>query len=48
MAVLQLDHVASPSFDPAATHRFYTELVGARLALAVDGVTSTGRHYLVV
>jgi catechol 2,3-dioxygenase-like lactoylglutathione lyase family enzyme len=48
VAVLHLDHVASPSFDPAATHRFYTELVGARLALAVDGVTSTGQYYLVV
>jgi catechol 2,3-dioxygenase-like lactoylglutathione lyase family enzyme len=48
MAELRLDHVASPSFNPAATHRFYTELVGARLALAIDGVTSTGQPYLVV
>jgi len=48
MTELRLDHVASPSFDPAATHRFYTDLVGARLVLAIDGVTDDGQAYLVV
>ena len=32
-----IDHIAHPSFDVAATHRFYTEILGARLAGALDG-----------
>jgi glyoxylase I family protein len=32
-----IDHVAHPSFDVAATHRFYAELLGARLKFALSG-----------
>ena len=32
-----IDHLAHASFDVAATHRFYTEVLGARLATAFDG-----------
>ncbi len=32
-----LDHVAHPSFDAAATHRFYTEVMGAELEVAATG-----------
>jgi catechol 2,3-dioxygenase-like lactoylglutathione lyase family enzyme len=31
-----IDHVAHPSFDAAATHRFYTGVLGARLKTAVS------------
>jgi catechol 2,3-dioxygenase-like lactoylglutathione lyase family enzyme len=45
---LQIDHVASPSFDPAATHRFYTEIFGARVAVAASGTTDSDQRWLVV
>ncbi len=32
-----IDHVAHPSFDPGATHRFYAEVLGARLKAALGG-----------
>jgi glyoxylase I family protein len=32
-----IDHVAHPSFDVAATHRFYTEVLGASLKAASSG-----------
>lgn len=32
-----IDHVAHPSFDVAATHRFYTDVLGARLKTASSG-----------
>jgi catechol 2,3-dioxygenase-like lactoylglutathione lyase family enzyme len=32
-----IDHVAHPSFDVAATHRFYTDALGARLKSALTG-----------
>jgi catechol 2,3-dioxygenase-like lactoylglutathione lyase family enzyme len=36
-----IDHVAHPSFDAAATHRFYTDVLGARLKSAFSGESST-------
>lgn len=36
---VRVDHLAFPSFDAAATHRFYTEVMGFRLTAAVDGVS---------
>ena len=47
-AVIRLDHVANPSFDPAATHAFYTGVLDAPLTLAVSGVADDGARYLVV
>jgi extradiol dioxygenase family protein len=35
-----IDHVAHPSFDVAATHRFYSEVLGARLKAAFSGDSS--------
>ena len=35
-APIGLDHIAHPSFDVAATHRFYTEVLGARLVSATS------------
>jgi len=35
-----IDHVAHPSFDAAATHRFYSEVLGARLKAAFSGDSS--------
>src|SRR5438876_7287348 len=32
-----LDHLAFPSFDPQATHRFYSEIMGFPLVFAMDG-----------
>ncbi len=32
-----IDHIAHPSFDAAATHRFYSEVLGARLKAAFSG-----------
>jgi len=46
--LLRLDHVANPSFDPAATHRFYTEVLAAPLTLATSGTGDDGVRYLVV
>jgi len=34
---LRIDHVAFPSFDAAATHRFYTEVLGLELVSATEG-----------
>jgi catechol 2,3-dioxygenase-like lactoylglutathione lyase family enzyme len=47
-ALVRLDHIANPSFDPAATHRFYTEVLGAPLTLAASGAGDDGKGYLVV
>jgi catechol 2,3-dioxygenase-like lactoylglutathione lyase family enzyme len=47
-ALVRLDHVANPSFDPAATHRFYTEVLAAPLTLAASGTGDDGVDYLVV
>ncbi|BDE06313.1 hypothetical protein WPS_15890 [Vulcanimicrobium alpinum] len=44
---MRLDHIASPSFDPAATHRFYTELLDAVLTFAVSGNAGAQRWLLV-
>ncbi|CAM2143508.1 protein of unknown function [Pararobbsia alpina] len=35
-----LDHLAFPSFNAAATHRFYTEVMGLRLVRASSGVSA--------
>ena len=32
-----IDHIACPSFDADATHRFYTNVLGARLKRALTG-----------
>ncbi len=34
---LRIDHVAFPSFDAAATHRFYSEVLGFELVSAMEG-----------
>lgn len=41
---LTLNHAAYPTFDSAATYRFYTELLGCQLVAAIrkDAVPSTG------
>jgi glyoxylase I family protein len=36
-----IDHVAFPSFDAAATHRFYTTVLGAALKSATSGDSAT-------
>ena len=36
-----IDHVAHPSFDAAETHRFYTDVLGARLKTASSGQSAT-------
>ena len=36
-----IDHVAHPSFDAAATHRFYADVLGAQLKSASSGESST-------
>ncbi len=36
-----IDHVAHPSFDAAATHRFYADVLGAQLKVAFSGESST-------
>ena len=45
---LRVNHVASPSYDPAATHRFYTTVIGGRLVVAASGTTESGQRWLVV
>lgn len=39
-----VNHIAYPTFDTAATHRFYTEVLGCKLVAAIreDHVPSTG------
>ena len=46
--LVRLDHVANPSFDPAATHRFYREFLGAPLTAAASGTSEDGTRWLVV
>jgi catechol 2,3-dioxygenase-like lactoylglutathione lyase family enzyme len=46
--LVRLDHIANPSFDPSATHRFYTEVLAAPLTLASSGSGDDGVGYLVV
>jgi catechol 2,3-dioxygenase-like lactoylglutathione lyase family enzyme/predicted N-acetyltransferase YhbS len=41
MDSFSIDHVAFPCFDVAATHRFYTEVLGAALHLAQSGPAPT-------
>jgi catechol 2,3-dioxygenase-like lactoylglutathione lyase family enzyme len=42
-----IDHLAHPSFDAAQTHRFYTEVLGARLRSATSGESPEwNAHYL--
>ena len=42
-----IDHIAHPSFDAAATHRFYADVLGARLKSAVTGDSREwGARYL--
>lgn len=36
-----IDHIAHPSFDAATTHRFYTEVLSARLKAAFSGDSPT-------
>jgi glyoxylase I family protein len=36
-----IDHIAHPSFDAAVTHRFYTDVLGARLKAAFSGDSAT-------
>jgi catechol 2,3-dioxygenase-like lactoylglutathione lyase family enzyme len=44
---LQLDHLAFPDFDPAATHRFYTGVLGLPLVFALEGESdSWKKRYL--
>ena len=45
-----LNHVALPCFDAAATHRFYTEVLGLRLVEAFSGRSAEwgNRDYLAV
>jgi catechol 2,3-dioxygenase-like lactoylglutathione lyase family enzyme len=38
-ATIRLDHVAYPSFDVAATHRFYREILRLPLLFAYSGVS---------
>jgi catechol 2,3-dioxygenase-like lactoylglutathione lyase family enzyme len=35
----RIDHLAFPSFDPAETHRFYTEVLGLPLLSAFEAVS---------
>ncbi|RKP57542.1 VOC family protein [Pararobbsia silviterrae] len=44
MANATLDHLAFPSFDAAATHRFYTEVMGLPLVRASSGVSAQWRR----
>jgi catechol 2,3-dioxygenase-like lactoylglutathione lyase family enzyme len=47
MANLRTDHLAFPSFDAIATHRFYTEVMGFPLVHAQSDASSTwGKAYL--
>ena len=41
---IRLNHVAYPTFDTAATIRFYTEIMGFRLVTALEGVSQPERH----
>ncbi len=44
---MTLDHLALPSFDPDATHRFYTKVMGFPLVFALDRTSSAWkRRYL--
>ncbi len=45
-----IGHVAHPAFDVEATHRFYTDVLGATLKLARSGDSSTwnGRYVMAV
>ncbi len=36
---LRIDHLAFPSFDAAETYRFYTKVMGFRLAASMQGVS---------
>jgi len=44
MSDLTLDHLAFPSFDAAATHRFYTEVMGVPLVRARSGISAQWRR----
>jgi catechol 2,3-dioxygenase-like lactoylglutathione lyase family enzyme len=46
--MIRVEHVANPSFDPAATHRFYHDLLEAPLTLALTGTGDDGVAWLVV
>ena len=37
-----IDHIAHPSYDAAATHRFYSDVLGARLKAAFSGESAAG------
>jgi len=41
---IRLNHVAYPTFDTAATIRFYTEVMGFRLVAALEGVSEPERQ----
>lgn len=41
MKPLAIDHVAHPSFDALATHRFYTQVMGFPLVFAATGENTT-------
>ncbi len=41
MKPLAIDHVAHPSFDALATHRFYTHVMGFPLVFAATGENTT-------
>jgi len=45
---MPIDHLAFPAFDVGATHRFYTELLGASLITAFSGTSEEwgGKEYL--
>jgi len=45
---MSIDHLAFPAFDVAATHRFYTELLGGSLITAFSGTSPEwgGKEYL--
>lgn len=44
MSNATLDHLAFPSFDAEATHRFYTEIMGLPLVRAHSGVSAQWRR----
>jgi catechol 2,3-dioxygenase-like lactoylglutathione lyase family enzyme len=44
MANATLDHLAFPSFDAEATHRFYTEVMGLSLVRAMSGISAQWRR----
>lgn len=44
MSTATFDHLAFPSFDAAATHRFYTEVMGLQLVRASSGVSAQWRR----